>query len=145
MKDSRITQYPLRLLGLVFILSGIFKFIGLHSFEDILGKYCSFLGYDFLIGRTYPLALFICVAEILLGIASFLRGLQKYVVWIFPVIMGFFTYITCLNYITLYGQIESCGCMGEVVHFTPFSSFCKNVILAIVSLIPLIRRCRNLK
>ena len=49
--------------------------------------------------------------------------------------MGFFTYITYINYTDLYGGIESCGCFGELIHFTPASSFYKNIALFILSLI----------
>jgi hypothetical protein len=49
--------------------------------------------------------------------------------------LGFFTYITYINYTDLYGGIESCGCFGELIHFTPASSFYKNIALFILSLI----------
>lgn len=50
--------------------------------------------------------------------------------------MVYFTCITYLNYIDRYGQIESCGCFGEVIHLSPEESFWKNVVLLTISLLP---------
>ena len=48
---------------------------------------------------------------------------------------GIFTYITYLNLVSLYGQIESCGCFSEVIHLSPAESFYKNVVLMTHSLL----------
>ena len=56
-------------------------------------------------------------------------------VWVYTLVLGYFTYITYLNLVSLYGQIESCGCFGEVIHLTPAESFYKNVVLLSLSLI----------
>lgn len=50
--------------------------------------------------------------------------------------MSFFIYLTGLNlfYPTIMGSIESCGCFGELIHFSPLASFIKSVVLWILSL-----------
>lgn len=123
------------LLGVVFILSSIFKCIGLKSFALTVNDFCAFLGFDELYGHGMALAIIICSAELVLGVAVYIIKLRKYVVWGYTLVLGYFTYITYLNLVSLYGQIESCGCFGEVIHLTPSESFYKNVVLLTLSLI----------
>lgn len=124
-----------RFLGLTFILSCIFKWIGLKAFALIVKDFCVLLGLDALYGHGILLAIIICITELLLGVAVFISQFRKYVVWVYALVLGYFTYITYLNLVSLYGQIESCGCFGEVIHLTPAESFYKNVVLLTLSLI----------
>lgn len=134
----RYADACLWLLGITFILSGMFKWIGIRSFAMSMEQFCDFLGYTFLRGHGRILAVLVCSGELLLGVSSFIPRLRWYVRWIFPLVMVYFTYITLLNHIDRYGQIESCGCFGEVIHLSPEESFWKNVVLLAISLSPLI-------
>lgn len=127
----------LRMIGVVFIASSILKLASLRTSTLIINEFCIFLGYDNLYGHGMLLSIAICLMEILLGCAAFFSCMRLYVAWALVIVMGYFTYITYLNYTSLYGQIESCGCFGEVVHFTPAESFLKNVILLGLSLVVL--------
>lgn len=122
-------------LSLTFILSSIFKWIGIRTFALTVNDFCAFLGFDVLYGYGMALAIIICSVELELGIVAFIPKLRAYVVWLYLIVMGYFTYITYLNLVSLYGQIESCGCFGEVIHLTPAESFYKNVALLVLSLI----------
>jgi len=130
-----IIHHVTYLLGITFILSSIFKWIGLKTFAITVNDFCVFLDFDLLYGHGMTLAITICSAELLLGIAAFVPRLRDYVVWIYLIVMGSFTHITYLNLKSLYGQIESCGCFGEVIHLTPSESFYKNLVLLILSII----------
>lgn len=132
---KRSCVYISHLLGLTFIFSSTFKWIGLKTFAYTVNDFCSFLGLDALYGHGMLLAIIICTAELLLGVAALIPQLRNYVVWVYTQVLGYFTYITYLNLVSLYGQIESCGCFGEVIHLTPVESFYKNVVLLSLSLI----------
>ncbi len=121
-------------LGVLFILSSILKLISIYSFSQIVNSFCDLLGMYFLSGYGLPLTIAIIAFELLIGVCAFIRRFQKNVIWIYPVVLGFFTYITYVNYTDLYGGIESCGCFGELIHFTPASSFYKNIALFVLSL-----------
>lgn len=125
----------LQSLGCIFVLSGIFKLIGLRTFAITVNDFCGFLGYELLYGHGMLLAVLICTAELALGLAAFIPSLWNYVIWLYPLVLGYFTYITGVNLQSMYGQIESCGCFGEVIHLTPSASFYKNVVLLSASLI----------
>lgn len=120
-------------LGMIFILSAVLKAISLHSFSQTVNSFCGLLGMDSLYGYGLPLAIAIIACELMIGLCSVVKPFQKIVVWIYPVVLGYFTYITYINYTDLYGGIESCGCFGELIHFTPASSFYKNIALFTLS------------
>lgn len=128
-------SFILYILGILFILSSIFKWIGLRTFALTVNDFCAFLGLNALYGHGMALAIIICSVELVLGVAAFIPKLRKYVVWVYTLVLGYFTYITYLNLVSLYGQIESCGCFGEVIHLTPAETFYKNVLLLTLSLI----------
>lgn len=133
--NNIVLFYSTNFLALTFILSSIFKWIGLRTFALTVNDFCVFLGLDALYGHGMLLAIIICTAELLFGIATFMPKIRDYVVWGYPIIMGYFTYITYLNLVSLYGQIESCGCFGEVIHLTPAESFYKNLALLTLALL----------
>lgn len=122
-------------LALTFTLSSIFKWIGLRTFALTVNDFCAFLGYEALYGHGMLLAIIICSLELVMGIVTIMPKIRDYVVWGYPIIMGYFTYITYLNLVSLYGQVESCGCFGEVIHLTPSESFYKNIMLLTLSLL----------
>lgn len=122
-------------LGVTFILSAILKTISVYSFSQTVNSFCGLLGMDVLYGYGFPLAIVIIAFELLIGVCAFIRRFQRIIIWIYTIVLGFFTYITYINYTDLYGGIESCGCFGELIHFTPASSFYKNIALFILSLI----------
>lgn len=122
-------------LGVTFILSAILKTISVYSFSQTVNSFCGLLGMDVLYGYGFPLAIVIIAFELLIGVCAFIRRFQRIIIWIYTIVLGFFTYITYINYTDLYGGIESCGCFGELIHFTPASSFYKNIALFVLSLI----------
>ena len=122
-------------LGVIFILSAILKTISVYSFSQTVNSFCGLLGMDVLYGYGVPLAIVIIAFELLIGTCTFIRRFQRITIWIYPIVLGIFTYITYINYTDLYGGIESCVCFGELIHFTPASSFYKNIALFVLSLI----------
>ena len=145
MSKRKNCNFTVCILGLTFILSSIFKWIGLKTFALTVNEFCAFLGFDALYGHGMALAIIICSAELLLGIAAFFPRLRDFVAWVYLIVMGYFTYITYLNLVSLYGQIESCGCFGEVIHLTPSESFYKNVILLTLTILACVLSVFNKK
>lgn len=135
MRRMRVADVLLGLLGMVFILSSAFKWVGIRSFALTVEQFCDYLGYALLRGHGLVLAVLVCGGELVLGLSAFVPKLRSVARWAFPVVMAYFTYITFLNYADRYGQVESCGCFGEVIHVTPAESFAKNVILLALSLL----------
>ena len=53
------------------------------------------------------------------------------------VMLTFFVWLTGVNlfFPTMFGSVESCGCFGELIHFTPVGSFVKSVVLWVFALV----------
>ena len=62
---------------------------------------------------------------------------------IFPVVMAFFTSVTFVNFLSEEGQIESCGCFGEIIHLSPGATLIKNIALLSFSLVLLLLSFRR--
>lgn len=87
---------------------------------------------DFFEGmRPYALALaiFLCVLEIVLGIALLIGWSPKFVVTLLILLIVFFTFLTW--YSAYYNKVTDCGCFGDAIKLTPWESFYKDVILCI--------------
>jgi uncharacterized membrane protein YphA (DoxX/SURF4 family) len=87
---------------------------------------------DFFQGlRPYALALaiFLCVLEIVLGIALLIGWSPKLIVTLLIVLILFFTFLTW--YSAYYNKVTDCGCFGDAIKLTPWESFYKDIILCI--------------
>lgn len=87
---------------------------------------------DFFQGmRPYALALaiFLCVLEIVLGIALLIGWSPKLIVTLLILLIIFFTFLTW--YSAYFNKVTDCGCFGDAIKLTPWESFYKDVILCI--------------
>ena len=116
------------LLGLLFILSGVLKLIGMDAFELYVFKM-------FPIHWTFATLLARCIVTLELGIGVFyLLGLSLFcvnrltlaVVFCFTIWLGF-------QWMT--GNTENCHCFGELIQLSPAQSFFKNFILLFLILL----------
>ena len=120
------------ILGCLLILSAILKFVSIDSFAQEVQLYIDLYLLDFLHEWSRDIAVSVCLSELAIGILA-LTGLCRMMVSMMLVAMlSFFLYLTCLNAFfpsKYYGSIESCGCFGELIHFTPIEAFYKSVVL----------------
>ncbi len=132
---KRLSTLAVVVLGGVFVLSSLFKWIGIRTFALTVEQFAEYLGMPLLQGYGLLVAVLICTGELALGVAALVLRTRDYARWGLLLSMMGFTIITWLNYTDRYGQIESCGCFGEVIHLTPSTSFYKNVVLLALSLL----------
>ena len=80
---------------------------------------------------TVEIAVLICTIEIVTGLLALRKKYEPIVSVVFLGMMSFFVWLTGINLFSpsLMGSIESCGCFGELIHFSPLSSFVKSVVL----------------
>lgn len=128
------------ILGGVLILSAILKFVSIDSFAQEVQLYIDLYLLNFLHEWTRYIAITVCVSELAIGILTLTRLYEKFISLVLVVVFSFFLYLTSLNAFfpsKYYGSIESCGCFGELIHFTPIESFYKSVVLWSLSVIML--------
>lgn len=132
--DMSIVKYRsvLRItLGVCFILSGMMKAVNVYSFAQEIRLYIEAYMDSCFVQWSVEIAMVICVIETVTGLLALRKKYEPIVAIIFLGIMSFFVWLTGINlfYPSLMGSIESCGCFGELIHFSPLASFVKSVVL----------------
>ena len=129
--NERISAVLRIMLGVCFILSGIMKAVNVYSFAQEIRLYLEAYIDSFCVQWTVEIAVVICAIETIAGLLAFRKKFAPIVVAIFLGMMSFFVWLTGINLFcpSLMGSIESCGCFGELVHFSPLTSFIKSVVL----------------
>ena len=129
---KRIISY---ILSACFLLSGTLKLVSLRSFEQEVQLYGDAYIGDWVHSFSFEIAILVCVVEIVAAIMALLRQYSFVSAIAFVAMLSFFVYLTGVNLFspTIVGSIETCGCFGELIHFTPLSSFVKSVILFLIA------------
>jgi uncharacterized membrane protein YphA (DoxX/SURF4 family) len=137
-----IAQISRVIVGLLFIFSGLIKLndpIGTqYKLEEYFEVFATDLPmfHDFFMGLI-PLALyfsvFLCTAEVVLGIALLVGYKPRTVSWLLLLIIIFFTFLTF--YSAYFDKVTDCGCFGAAIKLTPWTSFGKDIFLLALILI----------
>ncbi len=118
-------------LGLVLVVSSILKVVSIKTFVIETGDYIDLYMPQWLHGWNMPCAIAICVIELAAGILLIKKKQNVWISVLPLLLLTFFVWLTGVNlfFPTIFGSVESCGCFGELIHFTPVSSFAKSVVL----------------
>lgn len=145
------------LVGSLFIVSGLIKANDALGFMYKLEEYFEpgALNLPGLTEYALPIGVFVCIGEILLGVAMLLGALPKLTASLTAIIMAFFTWLTWYTancdpfgfkmvedaagvLVQIPNQcVLACGCFGNAIPLTPYESFLKDVVLSVLS-IPMI-------
>ncbi|MGY6562947.1 MAG: MauE/DoxX family redox-associated membrane protein [Luteibaculaceae bacterium] len=122
-------------VGTLFIVSGLIKANDTVGFSYKLEEYFSadVLNIPFLEPYALAFAVFVCIAEILLGIAALIGARMVLVSWLLLLLNTFFTILTF--YSAYFNKVTDCGCFGDAIPFSPWQSFWKDVVLMVFILI----------
>ena len=118
------------LMGLLFLYSGFVKANDYMGFGYKLEEYFYVFGTEFMVPLAMPLAWFISVFEIALGIAIMVGFRMNTTMWVTLIMMLFFTWLTGYSHFT--GKVTDCGCFGDALKITPKESFIKDIILTLM-------------
>lgn len=128
-----ITNIARVLVGLLFIFSGFIKANDAVGFGYKLVEYFEVFGTHFMVPLALPLAMFICIFEIILGFTLLLGAKLKLTLWLSLLMIVFFTFLTF--YSAYFQKVLSCGCFGDAIPLTPWQSFYKDLILLVLILL----------
>lgn len=128
------------ILGAVFILSAVTKAASLGVFADEVDLYLEIYFGGWLSDHSVCVAGMVCIAELLVGVSFLIPRLCRCANIAALVALTFFVYLTGDNYFnpSMIGRIESCGCFGELIHFTPLGSFVKSCVLWVLAIVGVI-------
>ncbi|MGM8362593.1 BT_3928 family protein [Flavobacterium sp. ARAG 55.4] len=135
-----ITQFSRIFVGILFIISGLIKLNDPVGFSYKLAEYFSepVFNLPFLVPFCLSLALFLVIAEVLLGIMLLIGYKPKFTIWSLLLMIVFFTFLTF--YSAYYNVVKDCGCFGDALHLTPWESFTKDVVLLFFILVLFINK-----
>lgn len=116
------------IVGIVFFISGVLKLMDPVGTGLIVEEYYKFLHIGFLSFSSGYVAVFLSLAEAVIG-AALITGLWRKVTAIVTMVfMGFFLLISAL--LLIFNPTMDCGCFGEAVHLTHLQTFVKNLVLS---------------
>lgn len=123
-------------LGVCFILSGVMKAVNVYSFAQEIRLYIEAYMDSYFVQWTVEIAVAICAIETITGLLALRKKYAPIVSIVFLGMMSFFVWLTGINlfYPSLMGSIESCGCFGELIHFSPLASFVKSDVLLLMAI-----------
>jgi uncharacterized membrane protein YphA (DoxX/SURF4 family) len=128
-----ITAIARLFVGLLFIFSGLIKANDTLGFSYKLVEYFEIFGTHFLIPIAVPLSIFICIFEILLGFTLLMGARVRATLWLLLLMIVFFTFLTF--YSAYFNKVQECGCFGDFLHLTPWTSFTKDLILLVLIIV----------
>ncbi len=123
-------------VGILFTISGLIKVNDIRGFGYKLEEYFevfqkhSGLPFHEVFGPwSITLAGLIAILETALAIFLILGYARRFTAWALMLMIVFFTFLTAYSAITK--AVSDCGCFGDVIKFTPWQSFGKDVILLV--------------
>ena len=125
-------------VGVLFIFSGLIKINDPVGFSFKLEEYFgpTVFNIDFLLPYVLPLAIFIVVVEVLLGVFLLIGLKKEFTIYSLFAMIVFFTFLTW--YSAYFNKVTDCGCFGDAIKLTPWESFTKDIILLVFIVILMI-------
>lgn len=122
-------------IGIFFIISGLIKLNDPMGFSFKLQDYfaAEVLNLEFLIPFALGIAVFVVVFEVMLGVMLIVGYAKRFTLISLLAMIIFFTGLTFYSAYT--GKVTDCGCFGDAMKLTPWTSFWKDVVLLVMILI----------
>lgn len=128
-----LVQISRVLVGVLFIISGLIKANDSLGFSYKLEEYFEVFHMPFFVSMALPMAMVICIFEIIVGVLLLIGAYTKLNSWLLLVMIVFFTWLT--GYSAVYNKVTDCGCFGDAIKLTPWQSFTKDIVLLIFILL----------
>ena len=130
-----IDQFSRFFVGGLFIFSGLIKLndpigteIKMEEYFEVFAKdFGSF--FEIFIPWSLEIAMIMIVLEIALGVAVLLYYRMEITAWILLLLIIFFTFLT--GYSAILNKVTDCGCFGDFIKLTPWTSFWKDIVLTV--------------
>ncbi|NQZ76025.1 MAG: DoxX family protein [Ekhidna sp.] len=128
-----VKEFARYVVGALFIFSGLIKVndpVGTAiKLEEYFTVFASDIApfFEWFIPAALVLSVFLCVLEVVLGVALIIGYRMKITSWILLGMIVFFTFLTF--YSAYFNKVTDCGCFGDAIKLTPWQSFYKDIIL----------------
>ena len=157
--------------GVLFIFSGSVKLIDPVGTQIKMEEYFEVFAqafhpfFEHFVPYALPIAVFMCVAEVVMGVALLLFYQMRINMWLLLLLMIFFTFLTGYTALGLHAKenpetsfalsfarfagvpgpadinaVSDCGCFGDFIKLRPWQSFMKDLILMLPVLFLFVKR-----
>lgn len=133
---QQITKFAAFVIGIVYLLSGISKWIDNASTSLKVNEYA--MGFNIEVSPIIidSTSIVLVYTEILIGLCIHINCFKKIALQLAFIMTGIFGIITLLAATS--STMNECGCFGSFLHLTLWQSFTKNILLLIISGIALL-------
>ncbi|TGE09676.1 BT_3928 family protein [Hymenobacter fodinae] len=133
---KQITRICWLLLGVVFIFSGLVKLndpvgtaLKLEEYFEVFSKDIGSFFHVF-IPHSRTLSIVLSSLEVVLGVAVLLRWMLRQTLLVLLGLLVFFGFLTF--YSAAFNKVTDCGCFGDFIKLTPWTSFAKDMFLLLL-------------
>ena len=125
---NKVLTWPLSAL---LMASSLLKSVNMRSFASETLQYMEAYMPDWLTPFYTEAAVAVCSIELLAALLLLNGRFSHIASFVSVLLLTFFVWLTGVNlfFPTVFGSIESCGCFGELIHFSPAASFAKSVVI----------------
>ena len=109
------------------MFSGFVKVIDPWGTALKVNEYLSIYGMEWFLPASMPFSIWMCGAELMMGLMLFFRVRMRLVSICSLLSMTFFTTLTFLS--ATWIPVEDCGCFGDALKLSPWATFIKNVVV----------------
>jgi uncharacterized membrane protein YphA (DoxX/SURF4 family) len=139
-----LTPFSRFFVGILFIVSGLVKLNDPIGTAIKMEEYFEVFATDFhpifqsLTSISLLIAVIMIVAEVVLGVALILKYNMTITTWLLLVLIVFFSFLTF--YSAYFNKVTDCGCFGDAIKLTPWTSFGKDMVLLVFIVILFVHR-----
>ena len=125
-------------IGTFFIFSAVVKLVDPVGFSIKMTDYFNVFNLSFLNPLAQFFAFVVLVLEFVLGIGLLFNAWKKFV---YPTLLAMILFFTLLTGVSaIFGVVQDCGCFGDFLKISPWTSFIKDILLTIMVLLVVYNR-----
>ncbi len=126
-----VNTFSRYIVALVFIFSGFVKLIDPYGTAYKIGDYAESIHLVLPLWISLTVSVLLSVAEFTLGLSAFFKIIYEKVS---KIIFGFVSVFTALTlWIAIANPVQDCGCFGDALVISNWSTFLKNIVLLLLS------------
>lgn len=125
--DNYFVSFIKNWVGTFFIFSAVVKLVDPVGFSIKLTDYFNVFKLSFFNPAAQFLSFVLLTLEFVLGFGLLFNALKKFILPTLLALILFFTLLTGVS--AIFGVVQDCGCFGDFLKISPWTSFSKDIIL----------------
>lgn len=119
-------------VGMFFIFSAVVKLVDPVGFSIKISDYFTVFHTEFMKPMALAISFVVLVLEFVIGVALLFNAWKKITLFLLLVLILFFTLLTGVS--AIFNVVRDCGCFGDFLKISPWTSFYKDIVLLLVTL-----------